>query len=333
MNSQTKRDNSHTGNVANEERASYRYRFLERLIVSFFVFVGLYMLFILVLDHWLRMLPKLDVDMYILSYVCVLLYLPLAYLLWRNWKAAFVVTLGSILAFYVFSIIFFYTFFIWLAFGPLCLVYAFVTGLFVDAKDNNNQNARTRSGRLHPFVTKPFIGVVLLLLLFSGSVYVSFYGFSFDACLYATREYDVPLELQNKKIKLERDAYIVQGQESLHCTDILEDISLQLVNAETINRTLDPHEHYSNQGMSFEPVASGTTFMIQNYVGLQNKGLLFTSFYDQGDYMTVLVLTDEQGNKYTLKTTELDFQPNRMFVSYPDQDGQSQWLSLSFFTK
>jgi len=301
-------------------------RKLEKLIVSYFGYIGFYLLFSF---YVLRFIPLQIVSSFA-AIIFTALYLPILRLLWRQWKVAIGVAIGSLLSLYVLGIGFIFTAPIWIIFSPVCLIYAFLTGLFKKEKQISQpaENIRPASSKFFQLL-KPFIGVAVLSVLLCGSYHIAFYGFKLVRCVYTDEELIIPAELKNAKILLEKNMYIAKGSDPDHCSPLLKDIKNQLVSNEAIDNTTDGMRYFTEKGLVVETQLKGKTFALNKFIVVTEQGLS-AKVWGSGPFY-YLVLIDEQGAAYQIHTAHLGLDENESYFSYSNNGVKQGMLSWRWF--
>ncbi len=307
-------------------------RIPERLIVSYFSYLGLYLLFSF---YALKFIP-LQISSTLAPLIFTVIYLPILYLLWEDLKLAILIAIGSMLSFYVLAIVFVFTFPIWMVFGPICLAYAFLTGLFkkqsqIPQLENNisiSQIPESHKKRIFK-LPKPFIGVALLFVFLYGTYHVAFYGFKLDRCVYTDEELAIPEELKNATILLEKNMYIAKGHDPDDCSPLLKDIKNQIVHTETIDNITVGARYFTERGLAVESFMKGKTFTLNKFVAVTKHGL---STIDSGPGpLYYLILTDERGVVYQIHTSDLGYDEREAYFSYSNNGARQGLLSWKWF--
>lgn len=307
-------------------------RIPERLVVSCFGYIGCYLLYIFYLA---RFIP-ISISSSLAPLVFAVAYLPVTYLLWRRIKPAALMTFGAMMSFYALAIMFVFTFPIWVIFGPICLVYAFLTGLFkkqVQASDlKNNISIPPVSGDRQnriPKKIKPLIGLAVLFVVFYGIYYGAYYGFRFPPCVYTDEEASIPEDLQNADILLEENVYLARGNDPDNCSPMLKSIKNEIVDTETIGNITVGEKYFTERGLTVEPLTSGKTFKLIKIVAVTKHGL---STIDSGSGpLYYLVLKDEQGIIYQIHTASLGSDEDEAFLSFSNNGVRQGMLSWEYF--
>ena len=261
-----------------------------------------------------------------LGKVLALFYLYFLLQRWHNPKLVVLIGISAFLSYFIFGIVFAFSFPFWVVLGIVATLYGYSIGLFRKVVRGEESSDIDRQDIMLPKISKKqkILSGFALIVALIGVAWVVGYGFNSRPCVYTYKNSVVPPLLLGKKIILKKTAYLVRGTppDSCEWSDI--QVFNEIVHSDAINNVSVGKHYYESQGRRVFDLKTGKIFHLKNIVSRSRRGLgsIFSS-----SPIYFLLLQDELGAEYKVSLSSLGYDEKEAIFRFHPESTEVGFLS------
>lgn len=259
-----------------------------------------------------------------------LIYLCFLWSRWKNFKLVLLIGVSSFLSYFLFGIIFAYSFPVWIALGVVFFLYGCMIGLFKKTNEESNEKHHNDSKpkKSSASLKAKVLSTLFLVGSIGGIIWVLNYGFNNRPCEYTFDHFNISSTLIDRKVILIKNAYVAKGLAPDFCKFSEYQISNQIVHSKTINNYSVGKGYYEKQGRAIEKLEKGKIFDFVAVIAKTRHGIgsMFTS-----SPSFFLLLKDKSGVEYRIYISSLGFDADEAILSYFPESNETGKISWKFF--